>query len=531
MLQKRRKQIIEEEEARIEAQQIAIAAENFKDVDAELAEWEGKHGDGRGHMSEVAPVRGFEGNRTPSTLVGGGPSSPGIREKRPASVYRAEVNRPEPNRISLLEEMGFAEDGSQTRPSTTTPVTADEELEQKIQLLEEVRRARESVASSRQALRSSTTTPTFETAVSAPTSRPLTAASMRVRGSSDSGRPGHSRNNSASSRILSRGRYDSGSSSARLLGDATRPRLSEGNERPSHDESAGAASTSSGRFLSVDDNLRASSYRRDSLGARTLLPSEEPVARPTSATEQLADISVHSGPAVTFNDKREMTEWEKRLADHDQYTKSRTIISPEPARTSEDFTRRSSDFAVVSGAVASSLNSPLRGARKTTPGQEYGSHLARVMSQSGSTHVPAPALAPAPRRSSADRRPSRTMTNDELAHRHREALAKLQDTVSGPMKEELAVQSARDEWNSRTRAEREAQRRREKERLPKHERGDTAASKPTPILTDRAPPRSSERQRRTEEWRKSIPISPVSPTTTLPVLSPRPRRRGSQNIA
>jgi len=46
MLQKRLKQMREEEEARIEAEEVSKAAEKFKNVGSELDEWEEKHGKG-----------------------------------------------------------------------------------------------------------------------------------------------------------------------------------------------------------------------------------------------------------------------------------------------------------------------------------------------------------------------------------------------------------------------------------------------------------------------------------------------------
>jgi hypothetical protein len=94
----------------------------------------------------------------------------------------------EPRRLSLLEEMGYADEKNTSASPSTPAAPVDPELEQKLMLLAEVRRARQSVRSSMDALRSSATTPSESLSGTAVLERTASPASGIIM---------HSRNNSA----------------------------------------------------------------------------------------------------------------------------------------------------------------------------------------------------------------------------------------------------------------------------------------------------------------------------------------------
>lgn len=494
ILQKRRKDIKAEEEARIEAQQVAVAAENFKNVDAELAEWEGKHGE-KSPLAEVPPILNFDHTPSTNTLVNAaGGASPGKREAFPVSLQPREQPR-EQRRLSLLEEMGYSDNSSPVSP------IEDLDLEQKVQLLAQVRRARESIASSLNQLRSTTDSPSLDAI-----SRPGTAHSAHTRS-----RHGSMESNT----LLNRGRHDSTCSAGTRLDERRRSRhLSEGGAEGSerlvdidNDSIRPRAESAGSQFLSMDDTKRR---RRGSLGPRTFSLVDEPSApsRPlssASSSNPQTTPAAHTRPA-SVSDKPEVTEWERRAAEHEEYVRSRTVVAPE-LRQSADYTRRSEDYAVVSGAVARRISASHPRGPELSPGQEYGTNLARALSSER--------VVPARRVSGDERRRSvvRAMTSEELDSRHRDAMRRKQDRAAGPMNEEIAVATARDEWNMRTKAEREREQQRASQR--ERERGDHA-------------PRTSERRRRTEEWRMSLAGGGVGPAPAPVQTSPHahPQRPG-----
>lgn len=551
ILQKRRKQIVEDEEARREAEEVARAAENFKNVDAELAEWEGKHGDGSAKGSSVLftppleprpKLPGFDdgqGNNSYSTLVG----TAGTR-KEAQPPPEIQVN---PRRMSLLEEMGYKDDdAAPVSPHTPTQMVhdTDPEIEQKLQLLADVRRARQGVRSSMDMLRSSTHSSGRDAGVAgsagsvggsdgAGPSRPATAASImdRERGAVVTPSP-HSRANSiASSHMLDNGpraRQDSNASS-RLL-----------DERPRSRHLSGASS----RLLDDDFNVRRNSVapslggsfddrrRRDSLDSRTFLPGEY------SATElgrRLSHAEMQSADPSGGDPRRRTSsnpDWEKRNAEWEDYLKTRSVVGHAPPPVAP----QNQELTVVSGGVARAISQRNEGAARgpeRTPGQEYGVNLMRALSMDMSRNAALPPPA-APRPSGGDRPRAapRAMTTEELAERHREKISRMQDRVSAPIREQIAVQNAREEWTKKQEAERREQMRRDgegagirAERPPKHERGDTAKERSVgDVLTSRSPPRSSERRKRTEEWRQSVPLSPQKAAAALAPTSPHQTR-------
>lgn len=471
---------------------------------------------------------GQAGNYSHSTLVG----TPSTRKEQPPSDVP--VN---PRRMSLLEEMGYRDDDIPASPSPPTVLVAnhDPDLEQKLQLLAEVRRARQGIKSSMDNLRSSATTPVFDGATGdagsagsqGSQSRPATVASIMDRGrGAVPSQPAslHSRANSTSSSHLLDGprvRQDSNASS-RLLDDRPRSRH---------------LSATSSRLLDDDFYVRRESGAGRSLGGsfderrapRTFLPGDY------SATElgnRLSLAESSSGPADAHHvdsgrDVRQRTssnpDWEQRNAEWDAYLKTRNVQNPAPVVPVQ-----SGEIAVVSGGVARAISQRVEGAAarpsERTPGQEYGANLMRALSMDMTRNANLPAPTQAPRAASGERTRTtpRAMTTEELAERHRDKLTRMQDRVSAPIREQIAVATAREEWTKAQAREREEQARRERttERPPKHERGDTAKERSVgDVLTSRAPPRSSDRRRRTEEWRQSVPLSPQKAAAALPSAS------------
>jgi hypothetical protein len=512
MLQKRRTQLAAEEEARIEAQEIDRAAEHFKNVDAELAEWEGKHGtDSSSHTLGGTLAKSNITARhlsTPTTLWST-PSTTKLKDLAESPPRDVTPMNDTPKPLSLLDEMGYRDDHAKGPDTPGTPITPsdplDPELEQKLQLLSEVRRARQSIRSSMDYLRSSTGTPTIDRAAGS------TPSETRP------GSPSRSRHDSVGS-ILDRGRYDSGSSSLLLLNNTGRERKS-----------------SAGSSRMLDDTRN----RHDSLGDRMLSPAEpSTVAGVIGNRLSLADvgrIAQANTDARPKSDVRPLSEWEV-------YVQSRNIVAPaspvQPAQQSPPVQH----YAVVSDSVSRALTQRNSSEQRSpsmsvtplptsspTPGQEYGANLARAIASNEQAITAAlPPTAIAARRHSANalasrRSSAKAMTTEELAERHREVLSKMQDRVTGPIKEEQALVSAKDEWEKRQRAEREEQRRKEK----RSERGDTGRG-PAPIVaTDAgAAPRSSDRSRRTDEWRKSLAAFPAARP-----MSPTRRQSGGNVVA
>ncbi|KAK4687030.1 hypothetical protein P7C73_g3090, partial [Tremellales sp. Uapishka_1] len=155
MLQKRLQQMREEEEARIEAEEVSKAAERFKNVGMELSEWEEKHGKNSvasGSMSTAtgnAPQLGYGGplpRRASSTLS----LLPAVETK---SLYES----------LPLASPSIPSDTPRSSSFPLSPPTAeDAELESKIRLLAEVQKARKDLRGSIDQLRGVTPTPTLE---------------------------------------------------------------------------------------------------------------------------------------------------------------------------------------------------------------------------------------------------------------------------------------------------------------------------------------------------------------------------------
>lgn len=203
MLQKRLKQMRDEEESRIEAEEVSKAAERFKNVGDELSEWEEKHGKGStggskprdGRSSVNLPQLGFtdgQGRRPSSSMSLLPPPAIETRDfydivplNSPPMTDTA--GTPTTGTFSMMESL--------KSPGTdiACPLVGDPELESKMQLLAEVKKAREEVRGSLDKLRAATHTPSFGTSGETPG----TGSTMTV-GASDLA----SRLSLASSRLL-----------------------------------------------------------------------------------------------------------------------------------------------------------------------------------------------------------------------------------------------------------------------------------------------------------------------------------------
>ncbi|BEJ17576.1 hypothetical protein CspHIS471_0609770 [Cutaneotrichosporon sp. HIS471] len=546
ILAKRRKQIVEDEEARREAEEVSRAAENFKNVDAELAEWEGKHGSGDGNASsiltpppQVSNLPGFDdstGSGSNSTLVQRTPQ----KDHQPIAP-ELQVN---PRRMSLLEEMGYRDEELPPSPNTPTLLIhdPDPEIEQKLQLLADVRRQRQDLQSTMGNLRSSfheTRVPGDSGSISSQGSRPATVASVMERGrGAATSQPVsvHSRANSMTSLQLLDGvhqRKDSNTSS-RLLDDRPRSRhLSGASSRLLGDDEYYARRDSRSLGNSFDERraprtFLPGEYSATDFGSRLSLADS--TARPT----EVLRVDNIEPPQTTPTG----SDWQRRNSEWEEYVKNRNVQSAAPPGPALD-----NDMTVVSTNVARAISQRNEGTLRPsdrTPGQEYGANLMRALSMDmeRASALPPPA---APRPVGNERAPRsapRAMTTDELAERHRDKLSKLQDKVTAPIREQIAVANARDEWSKAQAREREDQARRERERAegarpPKHDLGDTAKERSVgDVLTSRAPTRPADRRRRTEEWRSTVPLSPpkaaVKPTVTPSASQTLPRSHSHQ---
>lgn len=516
ILSKRRKQLRDEEAARIEAEEVARAAENFKNVDAELAEWEGQHGDG-GSTTKLYSEKDTDefSYRRPS--LGQFPSTTPILNAnqvsaKPKQDYLADSAGYQPvptttRRVSLMEEMGFATEGGTKEIDLSDPcptpgekgpsseIGAGDDLDEKLRLLAEVRRARQSIRSSMDQLRSSNNnTPG---SVGSLGDRPRSSLGFGERSHTPAPSDHRSRHNSVTSSILlDRVRHDSSLSSHDSRG------------RPDSMDRLRGNSFDAGRGLSTSES--DPERWRLSYGGRS---DEPPVAemRPLSGAP------------------KELSEWERRQAEFEEYKQQRQIVSP-PAPKPQPLPQVPTVTA-VSDSVARAMNrrtnadgtmsTLVTGAKEMTPGQQYGADLSRAISTQEAERRAAAAAALAAQRQAREQRarPTKSMTTEELAERHREMLNRMQDKASAPIREQMALAEAKEQYERQQRIDRELQRRKEAEaaaggqKLPRAQRGDTAREPSLgDTLTNHQPPRQSDRQSRMEEWRRSVQPA-VAPAT------------------
>ena len=152
------KRMRDEEEARIEAEEVSRAAERFKNVGSELNEWEEKHGNSSPGSSTLLPQLGFTQDqvdrRSSSLSLYPNTGSRGAYDFIP--LNSSELGTPTTGKFSMIE--------SPQSPATevpSSPAMTDPELESKMRLLAEVKKAREEVQGSLDKLRAATPTPSL----------------------------------------------------------------------------------------------------------------------------------------------------------------------------------------------------------------------------------------------------------------------------------------------------------------------------------------------------------------------------------
>lgn len=461
MLTKRIKQQREEEEARLEAEEVARAAEHFKNVGSDLKEWEEKYGNGGARSP--ASGEGGQGrggydldNDRASVLL---PALPfDEREQRPgrtsstASLLQRH-DRYEPlslkshsptsaNHTPTSLRFTGAEEllSSDVGPSATAGVSADAELESKLKLLEEVKRARESVHSSLEKIRAGTPTPTISQGLPSPT---------------PSATPAHARTPSSVGLSDGVGSRRGSTSSSRMLDTIDKPRVASQAEWEDYVRTR--------HVISPPPTQNAA-----------LLASAAMVDRGSSRHSQYAVVSDSVAKAL---DRRERTisMMEPQVADD---WGPRETLNTTPAHISMG--RRALSFHETS------LAPPMITARPQDRSSYSAGPRQIIGSAAGNHHV-----------SSMQHSRSaqgRTMTYEELSERHRQRLSALQEPVTAKIKEPMDVASAKATWDKQKRYEREDMKKREAEKLAlaqARERRGPAVDK-------------NEVLRSTAEWRRSV---------------------------
>ncbi|KAL7423089.1 hypothetical protein Q5752_002388 [Cryptotrichosporon argae] len=461
VLQKRLKQMREEEEARIEAEQVAQAAERFKNVEADLSDWEKKHGDVGGstpsgsmtladRSSVLLPTLSYQRKPSLPSLVLQGD------DRGDYATVRQEVDTPTPtlpaqDRTSLFDELGL----KSPEPALTSPTTpTDPELESQMRLLEEVRRTRAEIRRSMDQLRSAT-----------PTSGIDPRMSM---------------------------------SSARLL-----------DERPSTDRrySQSATSQTDARRLSINSASQLDTRRLSTTSSRLL--DVDRARSPTAlrfSPELLADRRTPSPKLADAGPPR---------SDWDAYVAERKLVRPKPTipheapRSSSMYHTRVSDFGPGAAPAQVSQTAPSRPVSQVDRGFASRPSSYLIPSPPNSAPIAPVITGSASRPQASSSRPTsqqfpRTMTYDELAERHRSRISRLQEPVTSQMREHEDVARARRDWEAKKKAESAEMSRREQDKAARRvERKEVPGS--AEVAHDRPERvRLGERMKSTDEWRRSV---------------------------
>lgn len=148
---------------RIEAEEVSKAAERFKNVGSELAEWEEKHGKGKGvvnsegsptlhnHSTSQLPVLGREQpaeGRTSPSLPPLNRDGSGLYEELPMKSPPLRDTGTPTSAAGFYGVEELKDDSSPRIQPPVSPAMTDSELEGKLKLLEEVKKARESIRGS-----------------------------------------------------------------------------------------------------------------------------------------------------------------------------------------------------------------------------------------------------------------------------------------------------------------------------------------------------------------------------------------------
>lgn len=511
---------------RIEADEVSKAAERFKNVGSELAEWEEKHGNGksvvgdlgggsasptlhRRSTSQLLPILGRD--QAPADVQGrASPSLPPLRRDDSGLYEELPLTSPAGRDMGTpTSATGFygveqLKDDSSATPRTLAPVSpalADSELEEKLRLLEEVKKARESIRGSIDELRRQTPTPSLAHLNSASGS-PVTPALSTG--------PYDPRRTSQGSRIL-----DEESGRSRPISRASSYML---DSAPMSAREA-RYSTASSRLLDITQdtpggNRPGSAAERSlSSGSRLLDPSHgrhvsDSSSLQTSPTEwdkYLADRQIMPPPPVPVNPRsnsQHLQAGSTRADRHEKTTSMYDLSTPALTRGPSplDQDRRTRTNSMQDPARAGSYHSysldpsrPRDGRRDSRLG-DFGAGPGVITGSASSRHAgDAPRnAAPNPR----DSMHSRSMTYDELSERHRKRISALQEPVSSKMREEEDTRIAREKWERQKKAERAEMERRQKELLER-EAGREMREKGK--VGERL-----EVLEKTDEWRRSV---------------------------
>ncbi|WWD18486.1 hypothetical protein CI109_102938 [Kwoniella shandongensis] len=503
ILQKRLKQMQEEEEARIDAVEVEKAAERFKNVGAELTQWEEKHGhqssvsgSGSGPSSYPYGSSTLQADRSSVALpqLGFADETDGRRDGRPSSTLsllrrtdsrgyyeglginsptlQNNSDTPTSAMFTGIEELRSPERGA----GLTSPVGNDPELESKLKLLEEVKRAREEVRGSLDKLRATTPTPSMKSETGQ--IQPLVGGRSTTPGGlslSDTG-SNPRRLSSTSSRILD---YPEKAKLSPVERSATRSDWDEYlSERKVITPPAlsGYSPTSMQTPRALGSGKRSSQYGALSSSAGQGLGRRE---KTTSMLE----------PRVSDFGPRE----ERGIGTYPAGAAGSGVIPRERAKSDERPSTYHDYFT----------DSP-----STQPRSQLGTPIII-----GNAANPRPASATGTR----EGRPlvQRAMTYEELADRHRKRLSQMQNPITSKMREEVDLAEAKARWEKQQRAEKEEMKRKEREKEAKLASGPERGKGKEEILKS------------TEEWRRSVVLSPPAAVASTPTERRREKRRST----
>ncbi|WVR06361.1 hypothetical protein IAU60_003392 [Kwoniella sp. DSM 27419] len=519
VLTKKLKQMQEEEEERIEAQEIERAAERFKNVGAELDEWEEKHGNqsptsGQHSVGRSDPYGSLDhakrAERSQLDLPQLG-FSEGRSEARPSSSLGLLDRSPDRRLyegVALDSPTGIPETpmsdvaGRNGVDQLPSPASTDRELESQMRLLAEVQRAREEIRGSIDNLRSETPAPSIR-------SDTLLLARGTTPGGLSDGRSMH----------LS-------TSSSQMLDDTV-------------DRRKNRYSTTSSRMLDFEciDKPEMRPVAGDDAPAPSRPVSEwnaylaeRKVVSPALSTP----TSVHSVPGL--NAQRGSGTPRVRGGTAQGITEPRTrttsmlepVISDFGPRLNRPSAAETLPATIVPGGMQRATSDGPMGSRPATYhdharfSQTLGSpaHVAYDSRQRRDSYNIDPYARPSSQQATM-RPPSRpqsqaqmasrpVMSVDELAERHRRRMSKLQEPVTSKMKEAEEIEAARKRWERQQRVEKEEMVRKQRERegqIGKEGRGKEEVLKTT------------------EQWRRSVVID-LPPT---PAQREREKARSRSN--
>ena len=307
----------------------------------------------------------------------------------------------------------------------------DAELESKLKLLEEVKRARESVHSSLERIRAGTPDPSVNRGLPSPTS---------------SVTPAINRPTSAMATSVDMRSRQGSTTSSRMLDD---PRLTTQSEWDHYVQSRNVITPP----VNNSPSLTTPAMNRGTSQASHYAIVSDSVARAVNRRERttsMMDLSVPEGG-----------DWGPR-----EFINTTTPASVGMGRRALSYHETPANLSIE---VRPQYRESTSYASNRDSGAEYGS---RSRQSSG----------------------PRSMTNEELAERHRKRLSALQEPVTAKIREPLEVANARAEWERQKRIERAEMGKREAERIAqlndKERRGLGVDKK--------------EVLKSTDEWRKSI---------------------------